>query len=74
MTVCYCSVWDDCHSETALFLTTAGNIYCNRMYSDSKICIKDQVNTHWGWGSFDLHQKKIGSHFYVAGNGPDFFL
>ena len=43
-----CSVWDDCHSETAVFLTTAGNIYCNRMYSDSKICIKDQVNTDWG--------------------------
>ena len=48
MTVCYCSVWDDCHSETALFLTRAGNIYCNRMYSDSKICIKDQVNTEVG--------------------------
>jgi len=36
------SVWDDCHSESALLLTTAGNIYCNRMYSDSKICIKEK--------------------------------
>ena len=40
------SVWDDCHSETALLLTTAGNIYCNRMHSDAKICIKDQVCEH----------------------------
>ena len=35
------SVWDDCHSESVLLISTAGNIYCNRMFSHSKVCIKD---------------------------------
>ena len=37
------TIWDDCHSESTVLLTKAGNIYCNRMFSDSKICIKEKV-------------------------------
>ena len=33
-------VWDDCHVDTCQLFTTAGNIYCNRLYADAKICIK----------------------------------
>ena len=65
-------MWDDCHSETALFLTTAGNIYCNRMYSDSKICIKDQVHytTHYTLGVILFPSE---NDYLVSRNGPNFF-
>ena len=36
-------VWDDCHSETAQLFTNCGNVTCNRLYSDAKICIKKEV-------------------------------
>lgn len=35
-------VWDDCHSETTQLITNTGNITCNRLYSDAKICIKTE--------------------------------
>ena len=37
------SVWDDCHAETTQLFTNTGNIYCNRLFSDAKICIKQEV-------------------------------
>ena len=36
-------VWDDCHAETVQLFTSNGNIFCNRLYSDAKICIKQEV-------------------------------
>ena len=38
-------VWDDCHSEVTQLFTNNGNITCNRLYSDAKICIKKEVRT-----------------------------
>ena len=37
-------VWDDCHSETTQLITNTGNITCNRLYSDAKICITKEVS------------------------------
>ena len=40
-------VWDDCHSESTQLFTNYGNITCNRLYSDAKICIKKEVNIQY---------------------------
>ena len=36
-------IWDDCHSEVTQLFTNSGNIYCSRLFSDAKICIKNKV-------------------------------
>jgi len=36
------SIWDDCHSEVTQLFTNSGNIYCSRLFSDAKICIKNK--------------------------------
>merc|ERR1712110_1266729 len=40
-------VWDDCHSESTQLFTNYGNITCNRLYSDAKICIKKEVSIQY---------------------------
>ena len=35
-------IWDDCYVDTCQLFTSTGNIYCNRLYSDAKICIKQE--------------------------------